>query len=43
MRVIKDLKKMYKGMSKYNRRRLIQANRPCGKKQRGRHVCSTKK
>lgn len=31
MRVIKKLKKIYKGLSRYNRQKLIQANRPFGK------------
>lgn len=32
MKVIKKLKKIYKGLSSYNRNKLIQANRPFGKK-----------
>jgi len=32
MRVIKDLKKRYKNLSWYNRQKLIEANRPFGKK-----------
>ncbi len=31
MKVLRRLKEIYKGLSWYNRRRLIQANRPCGK------------
>lgn len=31
MKVLKRLKDLYKGLSWYNRRRLIEANRPCGK------------
>jgi len=32
MKVTKGLKKIYKGLSWYNRQKLIEANRPCGKK-----------
>jgi len=34
MKVIKSLKKVYKGLSWYNRQKLIEANRPFGKKKR---------
>jgi hypothetical protein len=34
MKVTKGLKKVYKGLSPYNRRKLIEANRPCGKEKR---------
>ena len=34
MKVTKGLKKVYKGPSWYNRQKLIEANRPCGKKER---------
>lgn len=34
MKVTKGLKKVYKGLSWYNRQKLIEANRPCGKKKR---------
>ncbi len=32
MKVTKGLKKVYKGLSWYNRRKLVEANRPFGKK-----------
>lgn len=32
MKTVKGLKKVYKNMSWYNRQKLIEANRPCGKK-----------
>ncbi len=34
MKVIKGLKKIYKSLNWYNRRKLIEANRPFGKKPR---------
>ncbi len=34
MKVTKGFKKFYKGLSPYNRRKLIEANRPCGKEKR---------
>ena len=34
MKVIRELKKIYKGLSWYNRRKLTEANRPCGKQKR---------
>jgi hypothetical protein len=34
MKVIRNLKKIYKNMSWYNRQKLIEANRPFGKKKR---------
>lgn len=33
MKINKGLKKIYKGLSGYNRDKLIQANRPFGKKE----------
>ena len=34
MKVIKELKEIFKRMNWYNRRKLIEANRPCGKQKR---------
>jgi len=34
MKVIKNLKKVYKNMSWYNRQKLIDANRPCREKRK---------
>jgi len=34
MKVIRNLKKVYKNMSSYNRQKLMDANRPCGKEKR---------
>lgn len=34
MKVIKGLRELYKRLSWYNRRRLIEANRPCGKQKK---------
>lgn len=40
MKVIKGAKKLYKNLSKYNRRKLIEANRPCGKPKRKKNAKS---
>ena len=32
MKVIKNAKKVYKNANWYNRQKMIEANRPCGKK-----------
>ena len=34
MKIIKGAKKIYKGLSRYNRQKLIEANRPCGKEKK---------
>ena len=34
MKIAKGLKKVYKNLSWYNRRKLIEANRPCGRQKR---------
>jgi len=34
MKIAKDLKKVYKGLSWYNRQKLIEANRPFGKRKK---------
>lgn len=34
MKVDRGLKKLYKGLSPYNRRKLVEANRPCGRQKR---------
>ncbi len=34
MKVQKGLKKIYKNLSWYNRQKLVEANRPCGKQKR---------